>query len=223
MDFTVGLLVKLVPGLASAPAWVLAALGAAVPAVLLVTTMALGPILYVYAETKIAGFMQDRIGPKRVGPHGMLQTVADAVKLLFKEAIFPAGVDKVLFVLAPCIVNVGAFLPFVVVPFGSHLQTADLNVGVFYVTAVASLSTVGLIMAGWASNNKYALFGGMRSAAQIVSYEIPAVMILLIPVMIVGGLSLQGILAAQAGGPPERLLVPGFLPMALPLLLFFPP
>src|SRR6266508_652863 len=173
MDFTSQLLLKLVPGLAGAPAWVLISLGTVVPAILIVTFMALGPIVYVYAETKIAGFMQDRIGPKRVGPHGMLQTVADAVKLLFKEAIFPAGVDKVLFVLAPCIVNVGAFLPLVVVPFGSHLQTADLNVGVFYVTAVASLSTVGLIMAGWASNNKYALFGGMRSAAQIVPFDIP--------------------------------------------------
>src|SRR2546426_11384608 len=208
MDFTVGLLVKLVPGLASAPAWVLAALGAAVPAVLLVTTMALGPILYVYAETKIAGFMQDRIGPKRVGPHGMLQTVADAVKLLFKEAIFPAGVDKVLFVLAPCIVNVGAFLPFVVVPFGSHLQTADLNVGVFYVTAVASLSTVGLIMAGWASNNKYALFGGGGPGGHNVSLQIPPGGIPLIPGMIVGGLSLQDNVAAAAGGPPHTVPVP---------------
>src|SRR5712691_5416148 len=221
MDFTSQLLLKLVPGLAGAPAWVLISLGTVVPAILIVTFMALGPIVYVYAETKIAGFMQDRIGPKRVGPHGMLQTVADAVKLLFKEAIFPAGVDKVLFVLAPCIVNVGAFLPFVVVPFGSHLQTADLNVGVFYVTAVASLSTVGLIMAGWASNNKYALFGGMRSAAQIVSYEIPAVMILLIPVMIVGSLSLQDIVAAQAGGLQNWLLFRYFPLMPVAFLVFF--
>ena len=221
MDFTIGLFLKLVPGLAGSPDWVLTTLGAAVPAVLLVTFMALGPIVYVYAETKIAGFMQDRIGPKRVGPHGMLQTVADAVKLLFKEAIFPAGVDKVLFVLAPCIVNVGAFLPLVVIPFGHQLQTVDLNIGVFYVTAVASLSTVGLIMAGWASNNKYALFGGMRSAAQIVSYEIPAVIILLIPVMIVGSLSLQDIVAAQAGGLQNWLLFRYFPLMPIAFLIFF--
>ncbi len=139
--------------------------------------MALGPIVYVYAETKIAGFMQDRIGPKRVGPHGLLQTIADAVKLLFKEAIFPAGVDKVLFVLAPCLVVRGG-LP---VLRGDPLRRRSCRrptstSGVFYVVAVSSLSTVGLIMAGWASNNKYALFGAMRSAAQIVSYEIPAVM-----------------------------------------------
>ena len=221
MDFTVGLILKLVPGLAGSPGWVLVTLGAAVPGVLLVTFMALGPILYVYSETKVAGFMQDRIGPKRVGPHGMLQTVADAVKLLFKEAIFPAGVDKVLFVLAPCIVNMGAFLPLVVIPFGHQLQTVDLNIGVFYVTAVASLSTVGLIMAGWASNNKYALFGGMRSAAQIVSYEIPAVMILLIPVMIVGSLSLQDIVAAQAGGLQNWLLFRYFPLMPIAFLVFF--
>src|SRR5262245_28872607 len=155
MELIYRTLLQVAPGLANAPFWVLVFLSAVIPASIIVTFMAVGPIAYVYAETKIAGFMQDRIGPKRVGPHGLLQTIADAVKLLFKEAIFPAGADKALFVLAPCIVNVGAFLPFVVVPWGQRLQTADLNVGVFYVTAVASLSTVGLIMAGWASNNKY--------------------------------------------------------------------
>jgi NADH-quinone oxidoreductase subunit H len=221
MDFTAWLLLKLAPGLASSPDWVLAALAAVIPASIIVTFMAVGPIVYVYAETKIAGFMQDRIGPKRVGPHGMLQTVADAVKLLFKEAIYPAGADKLLFVLAPCIVNIGAFLPFVVIPWGGQLQTADLNVGVFYVTAVASLSTVGLIMAGWASNNKYALFGAMRSAAQIVSYEIPAVMILLIPVMIVGSLSLQDLVAAQTGGLPSWFIWRYFPLMPIAFLIFF--
>ena len=218
MDFVHSLIGGAVAG---APEWVGIALAATIPAVVLVTFMALGPIAYVYAETKIAGFMQDRIGPKRVGPHGLLQTIADAVKLLFKEAIFPRGVDKLLFVLAPCIVNVGAFLPFVVIPWGARLQTADLNVGVFYVAAVASLSTVGLIMAGWASNNKYALFGAMRSAAQIVSYEIPAVMILLLPVMIVGSLSLQDIVAAQAGGLQNWFLFRYFPLMPAAFLVFF--
>jgi NADH-quinone oxidoreductase subunit H len=221
MELIYKTLLQIAPGLAGAPAWVLMFLAAVIPATVIVTFMALGPIAYVYAETKIAGFMQDRIGPKRVGPHGLLQTVADAVKLLFKEAIFPAGVDNVLFVLAPCIVNVGAFLPFVVVPWGARLQAADLNVGVFYVVAVSSLSTVGIIMAGWASNNKYALFGAMRSAAQIVSYEIPAVMVLLIPVMIVGSLSLQDIVAAQAGGLQNWLLWRYFPLMPIAFLIFF--
>lgn len=206
---------------ADLPRWLALALAALLPAVVLITLMALGPLLYVYVETKVAGFMQDRIGPKRVGPHGMLQTIADAIKLLFKEAIFPAGADKLLFVAAPCLVVVGAFLPLLVIPFGKTLQGADLNIGIFYVTAVAALSTVGLIMAGWASNNKYALFGAMRSAAQIVSYEIPAVMTLLVPVMIVGSLSMQDLVAAQAGGLPHWFLFRYFPILPVAFVVFF--
>ena len=216
------LLARLLSGaLAGQPAWLIGFAAALVCGVLLVTFMALGPIAYVYAETKIAGFMQDRIGPKRVGPHGLLQTIADAVKLLFKEAIYPAAADKFLFVLAPCLVVVGAFMSFVVIPFGGRLQTADLNVGLFYVVAVSSLSTVGIIMAGWASNNKYALYGAMRSAAQIVSYEIPAVFSLLVVVMIVGSLSLQDVVRAQQGGLPHWLLFRYFPLNVVAFLVFF--
>jgi NADH-quinone oxidoreductase subunit H len=207
--------------LAGQPGWLVGFTAALVCGVVLVAFMALGPIAYVYAETKIAGFMQDRIGPKRVGPHGLLQTIADAVKLLFKEAIYPAAADKFLFVLAPCLVVVGAFMSFVVIPFGSRLQTADLNVGLFYVVAVSSLSTVGIIMAGWASNNKYALYGAMRSAAQIVSYEIPAVFSLLIVVMIVGSLSLQDVVHAQQGGLSNWLLFRYFPLNVVAFLVFF--
>jgi NADH-quinone oxidoreductase subunit H len=206
---------------AGLPYWLRVALAGGVCAVILITLMALGPIAYVYVETKIAGFMQDRIGPKRVGPHGLLQTIADAVKLMFKEAIYPAGADKMLFILAPCLVVVGAFLSFVVLPFSSRLQAVDLNVGLFYVVAVSSISTVGLIMAGWASNNKYALFGAMRSAAQIVSYEIPAVMVLLTVVMMVGSLSLQDIVWAQAGGLSRWFLFRYFPLMPVAFLIFF--
>jgi len=203
------------------PQWLRVFLSGIVPAVLLVTLMAVGPIVYVYAERKIAGFMQDRLGPTRVGPYGLLQTIADAIKLMFKEAIYPRGVDKKLFLIAPCLVVLGAFLSFVVIPFGAGIVTADLNVGVFYVVAVSSLSTVGLIMAGWASNNKYALFGAMRSAAQIVSYEIPAVMSLLAVVMIVGSLSLQDIVHAQAGGIGNWLVFKYFPLMPIAFLVFF--
>jgi NADH-quinone oxidoreductase subunit H len=221
MDATYRFLVWLVPAAAEWPGWVLGLVSAAVPAVILFTFMALGPIVYVYAERKISAFMQDRLGPMRVGPYGVLQTIADTIKLLFKEAIFPRGIDRKLFVIAPLLVAVGAFLPFVVIPWGGRLQTADLNVGIFYVVSVSAISTVGLIMAGWASNNKYALFGAMRSAAQIVSYEIPSLLIILVPVILVGSLSLQDLTMAQAGGLHRWFLFRYFPLMPIAFLVFF--
>jgi len=221
MDVTYDLLLQLIPALADAPGWLLITAAAAISGVVCFTFVGIGPIVYVYAERKIAGFMQDRLGPMRVGKWGLLQTIADAVKLLFKEAIFPKNVDRKLFLLAPLLVNVGAFLPFVVLPWGGRLQPADLNIGVFFIVAIASISTIGLIMAGWASNNKYALFGGMRAAAQIISYEIPALMLLLVPVMIVGSLSLQEIVTYQAGGLQNWLLFRYFPLMPIAFVAFF--
>ncbi len=221
MDATYAFLASLVPAIAGWPAWAVVALCAGLPALVLFHFMALAPLVYVYGERKIAAFMQDRLGPMRVGPYGVLQTIADAVKLLFKEAIYPRGVDRKLFVIAPLLVNVGAFLPFVVIPWGARLQPADLNVGVFYVSAISAISTVGLIMAGWASNNKYALFGAMRSAAQIVSYEIPSLLIILVPVMIVGSLSLQDLTLAQAGGLQNWFLFRYFPIMPVAFVCFF--
>ena len=221
MDYTYELLARLITGFAEWPQWLRIATVALVTAFMCFNFMAVGPILYVYAERKIAGFMQDRLGPMRVGPYGLLQTIADTIKLLFKEAIYPRGVDRFLFKLGPGLVVMGSFLGFVVVPWGSSLIPADLNIGVFYVAAVSSLSVVGVIMAGWASNNKYALFGAMRSAAQIVSYEIPGVMILLVIVMIVGSLSLQDITWAQAGGLQSWFLWRYFPLMPAAFLVFF--
>ncbi len=221
MDATYDTLVWLLPGAAQWPSWVVVAVITALPALACFTFVALATLIYVYAERKISGFMQDRIGPNRVGPWGLLQTIADTVKLLMKEAVFPKKVDRKLFIIAPILVNVGAFMPFLVIPWGERLQPADLNVGVLYVVAIASLSTIGIIMAGWASNNKYSLFGAMRSAAQIVSYEIPTMMILLVPVMIVGSLSLQDITKAQAGGLQNWFLFRYFPLLPVAFVCFF--
>jgi NADH-quinone oxidoreductase subunit H len=221
MEATYAILVRWFPALAGWPTWAVVLLSAGLPALVLFHFMALAPLVYVYAERKVSAFMQDRLGPMRVGPYGVLQTVADAIKLLFKEAVFPRGVDRKLFVIAPLLVNVGAFLPFVVIPWGARLQPADLNVGIFYVSAISAISTVGLIMAGWASNNKYALFGAMRSAAQIVSYEIPSLLIILVPVMIVGSLSLQDLVLAQQGGLSRWFLFRYFPLMPVAFVIFF--
>jgi NADH-quinone oxidoreductase subunit H len=154
-------------------------------------------------ERKVAGRMQSRIGPNRVGYHGFLVWIADAVKLIFKEDLIPAEADRVLFRMAPYFVIVGFALTFVVLPFGHSLIAADLDVGVFYVTSVTALVVVGILISGWSSNSKWAPFGGMRSAAQVISYEIPAGIAIMVPVAMAGTLSMQGIIGAQGGAPWE--------------------
>jgi NADH-quinone oxidoreductase subunit H len=154
----------------------------------------------VWLERKVSAHMQDRLGPMRVGGwHGWAQTIADILKLIQKEDIVPAAADKKLHFLAPFIVFVGAYAAYAAIPFSSSFIGANLNVGIFYIVAVSSIVVVGLLMAGWASNNKWSLFGAMRSAAQIVSYEIPSVLAILCAVMIAGTLNLQEINQMQAG------------------------
>jgi len=155
----------------------------------------------VWWEMRVSSRMQSRVGYNRVGAAGFFQWVADAVKLLFKEDLVPADADHALFRAAPYFVLVGFALVFVALPFGESLVAADLDVGVFYVVSVTALVVVGILLAGWSSNSKWALFGGMRSAAQVISYEIPAGIAILVPVMLAGTLSLQGIIRAQGPWP----------------------
>src|SRR5262245_100651 len=154
-----------------------------------------------WLERRVWARLQSRVGPNRVGPQGILQWLADGMKNLLKEDIIPAEADKWLFSLAPYVVFVGFLATFVVIPFGGQLIVADLNIGILYILAVTSLVVVGILMAGWSSNNKWSLLGGMRSAAQIVSYEIPAGFAILNIVLVAGTLSLQGIIKNQGWAP----------------------
>ncbi|MGH9321130.1 MAG: NADH-quinone oxidoreductase subunit NuoH [Vicinamibacteria bacterium] len=158
------------------------------------------PIFLIWFERKVAAHAQDRLGPMRVGWHGVLQSFADGIKLLFKEDIIPEGADRQLFRIAPVLVIMGAFAAFAVIPWGAGLVISDLNIGLLYIIAITSLGSIGILMAGWASNNKYALYGGMRSAAQLVSYEIPTALIILVVALQVGSLNLQDVIAAQSDG-----------------------
>lgn len=154
-----------------------------------------------FLERRIAARMQARIGPNRVGPQGILQFLADGIKSLLKEDLIPKDADKPLFILAPYLVFLGMFTSFVALPFTSKLVVADLNVGILYIFAMTSLTVVGLVMAGWGSSSKWAMLGGMRSAAQVISYEIPAGLAALCVILLAGSLSMQQIISAQGAHP----------------------
>ena len=172
-----------------------------------VLTMVMGVI---YIERRGMGRMQSRLGPNRTGPFGLLQPVADAVKVLLKENIVPDAADKLVHWLAPVIAFAPALMIFAVIPFQNGALLADLNIGILYIVAISSVSTVGVFMAGWGSSNKYSLLGAMRNVAAVVSYEIPLVLAIVGVVLIAGSLSLNQIVVAQ--GIPFILLQPlGFL------------
>lgn len=154
-------------------------------------------VIGVYGERKIAGFVQNRMGPTEVGPKGLFQTLADLLKMLQKEDIRPRAADKVLFLVAPIVIFASIFAGYAVLPLTSEVSGAFVSVGVFYLLAIVSIDVLGILMAGWGSNNKYSLFGAMRSAAQIVSYEIPLGLSVLAVVMYNQTLDLQQITIQQ--------------------------
>ncbi len=166
----------------------------------IVLNVVVGLVTYVtLLERKFAARMQSRIGPYRVGPHGLLQPIADALKLMMKEDVVPTAADRHVFNLAPIVFLIPCMLIFATIPFAPGLGVADLNTGVLFFLAVSSMEIVGLFMAGWGSNNKYALLSAMRAVNQIISYDLPFIFAALVPVVLAGSLRLSDIAAAQSG------------------------
>ncbi|MBL7742307.1 MAG: NADH-quinone oxidoreductase subunit NuoH [Chitinophagaceae bacterium] len=177
---------------------------------------ALGLVL-VIMERKVSAWIQIRLGPNRVGPKGMLQSLADTLKLLVKEGMTPSGADKFLFNLAPFIAMIVAMLLFAPIAFAKDFQLWDLNIGVLYVSAVSSIMVISILMAGWSSNNKYSLMGAMRSGAQIVSYELSAGLSILAVVVLTGSLSISDIVMSQADG---WWIFKGHIPVIIAFIIF---
>ncbi len=179
------------------PLWVAQLLEMFVAAAVVIAMCLLVVLFLVWWERKLSGHFQQRFGPMRTGWHGWLQTIADAIKLIQKEDIIPRSVDRKVFFWAPVICFVSSYAAFAAIPWGEGLIPTDLNIGILYILSITTFVVISLLMAGWSSNNKYALLGGMRSAAQIVSYEVPLTLSVLGVVMIVGSLSMVAIVEAQ--------------------------
>ena len=165
-------------------------------------------LIMIYAERRVSAFIQGRLGPNRVGPQGIFQPLADGIKFLMKEDIIPAGVDKPIFILAPAILLIPALMTFAVIPFGSDitlfgrqipLQVADVNVGILYILALTSIGVYGIVLAGWSSNSKYSLLGGLRSSAQLISYELAMGLAVVSIILLSGSLKLNDIVGDQQG------------------------
>lgn len=174
-------------------------------------------LVLIMMERKVSAYMQVRLGPNRVGPKGMFQTVADTLKLMVKEGMTPNGADKFLFNLAPFIVMIVAMVILAPLAFAKNFQLWDLNIGVLFVASVSSVSVIGILMAGWASNNKYSLLGAMRSGAQIVSYELSAGLSIITIVILTGSLKISTIIQSQSDG---WWIFKGHIPALIAFVIF---
>src|SRR5688572_15806492 len=190
--------------------------------VIAIFAITLGVAAYsTYAERKVAAFMQDRVGPDRAGPFGLLQPIADGVKMFTKEEIIPNASDRLLFILGPCVFMLTALMMSAVIPWGKSfdiggmefsMQVADINIGVLYIMAIASIGVYGIMIGGWASNNKYSLLGAIRAASQMVSYELAMGMSIVAIILMTGSLSLREIVDGQMYGRWNVLYQPvGFI------------
>lgn len=185
--------------------------------VLILLFYAVVGLFLVYAERKVCAFMQNRLGPNRVGPFGLFQTIADLIKLLFVELIPIKNADKLLFNLAPFIVIIASFMAIAAIPFAKGLHAIDLNIGVLYVIAVSSMGVIGVLLAGWSSNNKYSLIGAMRSGAQIVSYELSVGLAIITMVILAGTMQFSEIVEAQRTG---WFIFKGHIPAFIAFVIF---
>ena len=185
--------------------------------VLILVFYAIIGLFLVYAERKVCAFMQNRLGPNRVGPFGIFQTIADLVKLLFVELVPIKNADKFLFNLAPFIVIIASFMAIAAIPFAKGLHAIDLNIGVLYIIAVSSMGVIGVLLAGWSSNNKYSLIGAMRSGAQIVSYELSVGLALITVVILAGTMQFGEIVEAQRAG---WFIFRGHIPAFIAFVIF---
>jgi NADH-quinone oxidoreductase subunit H len=179
------------------PGWAAYIVPGIVGIVIVLVFLVVMVLVFIWYERRLLGRFQIRLGPNRLGPEGIFQPIATAVKILLKEDLVPAKADKVIHWLAPIIVFVPVLMIFAVIPFGQRAILADLNVGIVYVVAISSVSAVGIYMAGWASNNKYGLIAALRVIAQVVSYELPVVLSILGVVLMAGSLSMTQIVASQ--------------------------
>ena len=185
--------------------------------IIFLTLFAVLGLILVYVERKICAFFQQRLGPMRVGFWGTAQTLADVIKLLLKEPLITKNADKFLFNLAPFIIIIASFMAIAAIPFANGLHAFDIDIGIFYITAISSIGVVGVLLAGWASNNKYSLIGAMRSGAQIISYELSVGLSLLTIIVLTGSLQFSEIIESQRAG---WWLFRGHIPAFIAFIIF---